>query len=121
MLGGAIYVDDDTDDAADATRDGGFATWFVNTHGTRTPAYMWKLVVAAQGLVGASSSGVIAVFMNNTAAATSASIDEWVVSVAELERRLAAHGAAEVFDLADAIKQHAPTSYWDRPSGCSTA
>jgi hypothetical protein len=63
--------------------------------------------------------------MPNHESAKSSNIDDYIVSLAELETKLAAWGAAETFTLVDGDwEQGKDTKYatvWKDPMGCSRA
>jgi endonuclease G len=69
-LGGVIWGDDASDD------------YFVTSHGVATPDAFWKLIIRGK-------DRVIAWIVPNTQAATRKRLDDYLVTVEELERRTA--------------------------------
>lgn len=95
------------------------------------PRAFWKVVRAST--LYPEDNGLMAWWMPNSALGGRRNIDRFVVSIAELEARLAAHqtvsdkstdgqfhGVAEVFEgLTDAERSHRPARSWPVPKGCN--
>jgi endonuclease G len=95
ILGGVIWGNDATDD------------YFVENHGVATPEAFWKLILRGQ-------DRVIAWVVPNTQAATRKHLDQYLVTVAELEQR-----TGESFPEVPAfVRDDQPEVSWLVPMGC---
>ena len=56
--------------------------------------------------------------MVNSEDAVRAKINDYVVSIDELEKNLKAYGQEQSFDVSAAVKKIKPTEAWAVPSGC---
>ncbi|GMH72122.1 hypothetical protein TrST_g756 [Triparma strigata] len=126
VLGGAVSIGDGGKQLSDVPEWGDMdrSDWFVSSHGVKNPAYFWKVIFTApQGPY--TKHDYIAFWMPNHESAKSSNIDDYIVSLAELETKLAAWGAAETFTLVDGDwEQGKDTKYatvWQDPMGCSRA
>lgn len=97
VIGGVIWGKDKRND------------YFVTSHGIRTPDYQWKVVVRGGG----QDERVIAWIIPNSSDATKSNLDEYLVTVAELERR-----TGESIPVANYAKNDKPASSWLIPQGC---
>jgi len=95
--------------------------------GVQIPAFQWKIVRATT--LFPEDNGIIAWWMPNCATATRDTIDSYLVSVSELEQKLAdanlvsdALGSftalKEVFDLPANVKARRARTSWAKPEGC---
>jgi len=95
ILGGVIWGDDTTDD------------YFVASHGVTTPEAFWKLIIRGQ-------DRVIAWIVPNTQAATRKRLDDYLVTVEELEQR-----TGESFPEVPTFRRaEKPEVSWIVPIGC---
>ncbi|GMH59070.1 hypothetical protein TL16_g02750 [Triparma laevis f. inornata] len=116
ILGGGVFIQDVTTtvpewDGVDRT------DWFVDTHYVKNPAYFWKIIVAEQ--TDKQPYDVIAFWVPNHESATNKKIDDYVVSVSELEDKLALWGAPETFTLKNGFDKTIRPWTWIDPKGCS--
>ncbi|GMI13258.1 hypothetical protein TrVE_jg12576 [Triparma verrucosa] len=116
ILGGAVFTQDTFTtvpewDGVDRT------DWFVDTHYVKNPAYFWKIIVAEQ--TDKQPYDVIAFWVPNHESATNKKIDDYVVSVSDLEANLAAWGAPETFTLKNGFDKNIRPWAWIDPEGCS--
>jgi len=105
VLGGAVYN-------STSPR----ATWFLASHGIQLPVAYWKVITAST--LFPDDFGRIAFFIPNEAVAVRSMLDEYVVSLSQLETLLASYNISQVFDTTLAEKQHTPTAAWALPAGC---
>jgi endonuclease G len=95
VLGGVIWGDDVTDD------------YFVASHGVATPDAFWKLIIRGK-------DRDIAWIVPNTQAATYKCLDDYLVTVEELEQRTGEH-----FPEVPAFRRaEKPEGSWTVPMGC---
>lgn len=98
VMGGVIWGDNAKDD------------YFVTSHGVRTPDYFWKVIIRGTG----QDERAIVWIMPNSTEATKKHLDEYLVTVAELEKR-----TGEIIPVADYARQDKPSSSWLVPQGCN--
>lgn len=97
VIGGVIWGNDPADD------------YFVQSHGVKTPDAFWKVVVRGDG----QAEEVIAWIVPNTQEAIRSSLDQYLVSVDELELT-----TGENIPVADFAKHDKPSQSWMIPLGC---
>ena len=90
--------------------------WFQDTHNVKTPAYFWKLIKSQT--LHPETGHYLALWMPNSPEAVKAVIDDYVISVNDLEKNLAAYGQEQSFDISAKVKAITPTQAWDLPFGC---
>lgn len=95
VVGGVIWGNNKADD------------YFVKSHGVATPDAFWKVIK--------TESRVIAWIVPNTQEATRGMLDTYIVSVAELERRI----RENVSEVSQAYKNIRAEKSWPIPAGCS--
>jgi endonuclease G len=98
VIGGVIY--------SDASND-----FFVSSHGIKSPDYFWKTLVTTNSSYQIETISWL--FPNQSALA---SLNSYIVSIEELERRVGSDLIA--LDLANAIKQQKATKSWELPKNC---
>lgn len=98
VMGGVIWGNNAKDD------------YFVVSHGVRTPDYFWKVIIRGTG----QDERAIAWIMPNSTDATKKHLDEYLVTVEELEKR-----TGETIPVADYAKHEKPSSSWLIPQGCN--
>jgi endonuclease G len=98
VLGGVIWGNDTSNDL------------FVKSHGVRTPDYFYKVIIRGTG---ADERG-IAWIVPNTVDATKKRLDDYLISIEELEKM-----TGETFPIADYAKHDKPSSSWLIPHGCN--
>ena len=98
VIGGVIWGNNSTDD------------YFLQSHGVRTPDAFWKVIVRGIG----SDERVIAWIVPNSQEATGKRLDQYLVSVDEIEKV-----TGEVIPVADYAKHEKPSSSWHIPIGCN--
>ena len=99
VLGGVLYSSSAND-------------YFLISHGIRTPDFFWKLILTTEP--GTTNLKVIAWYIPNSNEV--AGLDSYLVSIAELERKL---GVATVgIDAPVAVKAARPGVSWPLPAGC---
>ncbi len=91
VIGGVLYQKDSN-------------YWFYQTHGIVTPSYYWKVII--------KGNDSIAWIVPNTQAATRNSLDQYIVSVGELEPIIGE-------SLPVNNKQLKPKTSWPLPKGCN--
>jgi endonuclease G, mitochondrial len=94
VIGGVIWGNNKKDD------------YFVRSHGVRTPDAFWKVIIRDQR--------VIAWIIPNKGNATRKRLDEYIVSVAELEKRIGEKIPVDAF-----LKEEKPKHSWQIPYGCN--
>ena len=100
VLGGVVYSSPAND-------------YFLLSHGIRTPDFFWKLILTTEP--GNANLKVIAWYIPNSNEV--AGLDSYLISIAELERKL---GVATVgIDAPVAVKAAQPSVSWSLPAGCS--
>ena len=97
VIGGVIWGNNPSDD------------YFLQSHGVRTPDAFWKVVIRGVG----QSQKAIAWIVPNSQAAKQDRLDQYLVSVAEIERV-----TGEKIPLAEGAKQFKLTHSWAMPKGC---
>lgn len=105
VLGGAIFDDTSKRHA-----------WFKESHGVENPTLFWK-IVTAQSLF-KEDHHRIAWIIPNLETAKRATLNKYIVSIAELEAVLAKGGQAQTFDVTETERQHKPKISWKLPAGC---
>lgn len=98
VIGGVIWGNNTADD------------YFVKSHGVKTPDAYWKVVVRGTG----QDERAIAWIVPNSQDATRKNIDQYLVSVDEIERV-----TGEKIPIADYAKHDKPTQSWMIPIGCN--
>ena len=81
------------------------STDFVASHGVATPDAFWKVLI--------SKDRAIAWIIPNTAEATRKRLDQYLVSIADLEAR-----TGETLTVDDWLKEDVPEVSWMIPVGC---
>ena len=121
VIGGAVYPTY-PDDSIEAE-------FFRESHGVVTPTHFWKIIAGKPNGRYASDNGLIAFWIPNSDEASASRTSEYVVSITELEEKLAAargtrggkgwprRSPREVFDLPKSVKDHVP-SFWGTLEGC---
>lgn len=97
VIGGVIWGDNRTDD------------YFVYSHGIRTPDAFWKVIIRGAG----QSQKAIAWIVPNSQEAKKGRLDNYLVSVDEIERV-----TGEKIPVADYAKHDQPQHSWLIPRGC---
>jgi endonuclease G len=77
----------------------------VNSHGVKTPDAFWKVIVG--------NDRVIAWMLPNSSTATRKRLDDYLVSVDEIERT-----TGETIPVDDSLKHDKPSQSWIIPRGC---
>ena len=98
VIGGVIWGNNPADD------------YFVASHGVKTPDAYWKVVIRGTG----SDERAIAWIVPNTQQATRKHLDDYLVSVDELERL-----TGDKIPVADYAKHDKPSASWLIPYGCN--
>ncbi|GMH94244.1 hypothetical protein TL16_g12851 [Triparma laevis f. inornata] len=124
VLGGAVFIGDNGKTLTDVPEWGSVdrSGWFEDSHGIKNPAYFWKVIFT--GEQGSYKNDYIAFWMPNHESAKSSLIDDYIVSIAELEANLAAWGAPETFTLpgdSEMSKADKYSKVWEDPQGCNRA
>jgi endonuclease G, mitochondrial len=86
--------------------------FFVNSHGVKTPDFWWKTIITTDTATGATKA--ISWYIPN--AGSLGSLNQYIVSIAELEARLGA--SAVNISASAAVKAQKPTTTWPKPAGC---
>jgi len=94
IIGGVIWGDNSGDD------------YFVKSHGVKTPDAFWKVIIR--------NDRVIAWIVPNAPTATRKRLDDYLVSVSEIEEL-----TGELIPVADYLKHDKPSSSWLIPRGCN--
>lgn len=97
VFGGVIWGDNPNDD------------YFIQSHGVRTPDAFWKVLIRGAG----QSQQAIAWIVPNSQDAKSSRLDDYLVSVAEIERM-----TGEKMPVVDSAKHDKPKHSWMIPRGC---
>ncbi len=95
VLGGVIWGDNAADD------------FFVGSHGVRTPDAFWKVIIRG-------NDDVIAWIVPNSQEARRENLDDYLVSVAEIERL-----TGEKFPVSDDVRTKKLRYSWMLPVGCN--
>jgi endonuclease G len=98
VIGGVIWGNNPADD------------YFVQSHGVKTPDAYWKVIIRGIGL----DEQVIAWIVPNTQEAIRSNLDQYLVSVDELELT-----TSESLPVADYAKHDKPSQSWTIPLGCN--
>ena len=94
IIGGVIYGDDTQDD------------FFVKSHGIRTPSAFWKVIIR--------NDRVISWIVPNSKEATRKNLDNYLVSVDDIEKL-----TGELIPVEAYLKEMKATSSWQLPKGCN--
>jgi endonuclease G len=97
VIGGVIWSDNPADD------------FFLQSHGIATPDAFWKVIIRGIG----SNERVIAWIVPNSSRATKKKLDDYLVTVDELEE-----ATGETFPVEDDLKHENPSASWLVPIGC---
>ena len=97
IIGGVIWGDNQSDD------------YFLQSHGVKTPTAFWKVIIRGSG----SDERVIAWIIPNSQDAKRSRLDDYLVTVREIENR-----TGEVLPVADYAKDSKPSASWMIPRGC---
>ncbi|MGR8998864.1 MAG: DNA/RNA non-specific endonuclease [Gammaproteobacteria bacterium] len=97
VIGGVIWGDNPADD------------YFIHSHGVKTPDAFWKVVIRGEG----QDEQAIAWVVPNSKDATQKHLDNYLVSLGELEII-----TGEKIPVANYVKPDKPSSSWDIPAGC---
>jgi endonuclease G len=98
VIGGVIWGNNASDD------------YFVQSHGVKTPDAYWKVIVRGKG----QDERAIAWIVPNLNDATRANLDNYLVTVEEIERF-----TGEKIPVADYAKYDKPGTSWLIPKGCN--
>jgi endonuclease G len=98
VIGGVIWGNNPEDD------------YFVQSHGIKTPDAYWKVVIRGTG----QDERAIAWIVPNTQEATRKHLDDYLVSVDEIERV-----TGEIIPVADYAKHDKQSASWLIPHGCN--
>jgi len=98
VIGGAIWGKNTKDD------------YFVKSHGIKTPDAYWKVVIRG----GINDEQVISWIVPNSSTAQRSKLDNYLVSVAEIERR-----TGEKLPVNAELKNDALKKSWLLPKGCN--
>ena len=127
VIGGVVYPP-----STEISKGTSPAEFFRNSHGVVTPTHFWKVVAANPDGLFKQDHGLIAYWMPNSIEAVAKNIDQYVVSITELEQKLQnalgsskragwpAESLPEVFDLPQDVKDHVP-KHWGTLEGCDRA
>lgn len=97
VIGGVIWGDNPADDH------------FVKSHGVKTPDAFWKVVIRGAG----QAEQAIAWVVPNSKDATQKHLDNYLVSLGELEII-----TGEKIPVANYVKHDKPSASWNIPAGC---
>lgn len=97
VIGGVIWGNNSTDD------------YFLQSHGVRTPDAFWKVIVRGTG----ADERAIAWIVPNSQEATGKRLDQFLVSVDEIEKM-----TGEKIPVADYAKHEKLNASWQIPIGC---
>jgi endonuclease G len=98
VMGGTLWGNNPADD------------YFLPSHGVVTPDAFWKVIVRGSG----QHEQAIAWIVPNNAQATKKNLDNYLVSIEELERI-----TGETIPVADYAKHDKPSASWMIPVGCN--
>lgn len=98
VIGGVIWGDNPDDD------------YFIESHGIKTPDAYWKVAIRGTG----QDERAIAWIVPNSKDATRKHLDQYLVSVDEIERV-----TGEIIPVADYAKHDKPSQSWMIPVGCN--
>ena len=94
VIGGVIWGNNPSDD------------YFVESHGVKTPDAFWKVIIR--------NDRVIAWIIPNSAKATAGALDQYLVSVNDIEKL-----ASTKIPVAEYLKSQAQSASWQIPIGCN--
>lgn len=97
VIGGVIWGDDPADD------------YFIHSHGVKTPDAFWKVVIRGAE----PDEQAIAWVVPNSEDATQNNLDDYLVSLGELEII-----TGEKIPVANYVKNDKPPASWNIPAGC---
>jgi endonuclease G len=97
VIGGVIWGNNPADD------------YFVQSYSIKTPDAFWKVIIQGTG----QDEQALAWIVPNSQDATRARLDDYLVTVKELE-----HITGEVIPVADYAKHNKPSQSWLIPLGC---
>lgn len=98
VIGGVIWGNNPSDD------------FFVKSHGVQTPDAFWKVILRGRG----QDERAIAWIIPNSTAATAKNLDQYLVSIDELEKT-----TGETIPVAAYAKHDKPSASWLIPHGCN--
>ncbi len=114
IYGGAVYPTQNQDSVLSARDD-----WFIKSHGVKNPHYFWRIIAADKKGLYKKDNGVIAFWIPNTKDATAKKTSQYVISITELENRLAYYGGLnEKFTSFSSAEKSHVSDYWAPLSGC---
>jgi len=105
VAGGAVY-----------DKDYRMYNWFQSTHNVKTPIFFWKLIKAQT--LHPETGHYLALWIPNDKDAVKAVIDDYVISIDQLEKNLAKYGQSQTFDISSKTKAITPKGAWPLPFGC---
>eukprot|EP00658_Telonema_sp_P-2_P006967 TRINITY_DN12608_c0_g1_i4.p1 TRINITY_DN12608_c0_g1~~TRINITY_DN12608_c0_g1_i4.p1 ORF type:complete len:467 (-),score=86.12 TRINITY_DN12608_c0_g1_i4:103-1503(-) len=105
VLGGAVF------DKSDPRYN-----WFEESHGVKNPSFFWKVLKAKT--LHPETGHYLAIWMPNSETAVRSQLNSYVVSLSELESRLAKYQQPQIFDAPFTTKEIWPKAAWSVPSGC---
>jgi endonuclease G len=120
VIGGAVYMGDGSHGQSMPDEWGGHdrSDWFMESHNVKNPAFQWKVIIT--GAHGAyTDEDHIAFWMPNHESAKAANVNDYIISVDDLNAKLAAWGVPE-----NIVLEHSATQYgevWPDPAGCNRA
>ncbi|MBK8815668.1 MAG: DNA/RNA non-specific endonuclease [Methylococcaceae bacterium] len=83
--------------------------YFIHSHGIKTPDAFWKVIVRGSG----QDEHVIAWVVPNSSEATKNRLDDYLVSIVDLETEI-----HEKIPVANYAKHDTPAASWLIPIGC---
>ncbi|MDI1276149.1 DNA/RNA non-specific endonuclease [Methylobacter sp.] len=98
VIGGVLWGNNPADD------------YFIESHGVKTPDAFWKVVIRGTG----QDERAIAWIVPNSQEATRKNLDQYLISVDEIERV-----TGEKIPVADYAKHDKPSQSWMIPVGCN--
>ncbi len=112
VVGGAVYPG--YGGATTPPSQAGRENWFLNSHGISNPTYFWRIISKHDGTMQAY-------WIPNEAGATAAKFKngDYVVSLADLELKLAAWGVPETFQVSSGVDKSAVDEVWRAQDGCN--
>jgi len=90
--------------------------WFKDSHNVENPSFFWKVVTGST--IFSDDNHRIAFLMPNSEHAARGTLDQFVVSIAELEAALKQHGQAQTFSVPQSRKSAKPRQAWRLPPNC---
>lgn len=97
IIGGVIWGSNPSDD------------YFLQSHSVRTPDAFWKVIIRGSD----QNQEAIAWIVPNSQAAKASQLDQYLVSIADLERVI-----GEKIPVTNRVKQDKPKRSWAIPRGC---